>query len=171
MKDSREPSVPPRIEVFTGLQAGTPDRFHRVVDDFRVTVDHLLHVAVLLLDFHAVRRARKILHHVLDDAFQQRLFLLQPLIVEVADDEVDPGVFQRAGNADRMQKALLAFGGFGGTGVFRQAIDDGGRDLDGVLHLALGIAGVGQTPSMVMVAPSAEKVSSSMWPALSPSIV
>ena len=53
------------------------------------------------------------------------------------------GFLQRAGDADRMQKALLALGGLRRAGVFRQAIDDGGRDLDRVLHLALGEAGMG----------------------------
>ena len=42
-----------------------------------------------------------------------------------------------------MQKALLALGGLRRAGVFGQAIDDGGRDLDRVLHLALGKAGMG----------------------------
>ena len=46
--------------------------------------------------------------------------------------------------ADRMQKALLALGGLRRAGVFRQAVDDGGGDLDRVLHLALGKAGMGR---------------------------
>ena len=45
--------------------------------------------------------------------------------------------------ADRMQKAFLALGGFRRAGVLWQAIDDGGGDLDRVLHLALGKAGMG----------------------------
>ena len=61
-----------------------------------MTVDHLLHVAVLLIDVHPVRRARIVLHHVLDDALQQRLLVLQPLVGEIAHDEIDPGIFQRA---------------------------------------------------------------------------
>ena len=51
--------------------------------------------------------------------------------------------FQRAGNADRMQEALLAFGGFRRAGIFRQPVDDGGGDLDRVLHLAFGKTGMG----------------------------
>ena len=46
-------------------------------------------------------------------------------------------------DADRMQEALLAFGGFRRAGILRQPIDDGGGDLDRVLHLALGKAGMG----------------------------
>ena len=42
-----------------------------------------------------------------------------------------------------MQKALLAFGGLRRAGIFRQPLDDGGGDLDRVLHLALGKAGMG----------------------------
>ena len=42
-----------------------------------------------------------------------------------------------------MQKALLALRGFRRAALFRQAIDDPSRDLDGVFHLALGIAGMG----------------------------
>ena len=57
--------------------------------------------------------------------------------------KLDRGLLQRAGNADRMQKALLAFGGFRRAGLLGQAIDDGERDLDRVLHLALGKAGMG----------------------------
>ena len=70
-------------------------------------------------------------------------FSFRPFVGEVADDKVDPGFLQRAGNADRMQETFLAFGGFRRAGVLRQAIDDGGRDLDGVFHLALGKAGMG----------------------------
>ena len=47
MNDSREPSVPPRIEASHRLQAGAADRLDGVVDDLGVAVDHLLHVAVL----------------------------------------------------------------------------------------------------------------------------
>ena len=42
-----------------------------------------------------------------------------------------------------MQKALLAFGGLRRATVLRQAVDDGGGDLDRVLHLALGKTGMG----------------------------
>ncbi len=42
-----------------------------------------------------------------------------------------------------MQKPLLAFGGFRRAGVFREPVDDGSRDLDRVLHLALGEARMG----------------------------
>ena len=44
---------------------------------------------------------------------------------------------------DRMQKAFLALGGLRRAGVLRQAVDDGRRDLDRVLHLALGKTGMG----------------------------
>ena len=43
-----------------------------------------------------------------------------------------------------MQKALLALGGFRRAGVLRQAVDDRGRDLDRVLHLALGKTWMGR---------------------------
>ena len=61
-----------------------------------MTIDHLLHVAVLLLDLQPVGRARKVLHHVFDDAFQQRFLLLQALVGEVAHDEAERGFLQRA---------------------------------------------------------------------------
>src|SRR5450631_395172 len=61
-------------------EAGAADRLYGVVDDVRMTVDYLLHVAVLLLDLESVGRARKILHHRFDDTFQQRFFLLQSRI-------------------------------------------------------------------------------------------
>ena len=41
------------------------------------------------------------------------------------------------------RKPSLALGGFRRAGVLRQPVDDGGRDLDRVLHLALGKAGMG----------------------------
>ena len=125
------------------LEAGAADRLDRVVDDLGVTVDHLLHVAVLRLDLHPVGRARIVLHHVLDDALEQGFFFLQAFVGEIAHDEADRGFLQRAGDADRMQKTLLALGGLRRAGVFRQPVDDGGGDLDGVLHLALGEAGMG----------------------------
>ena len=43
-----------------------------------------------------------------------------------------------------MQKTLLALGGLRRAGVLREAVDDGGRDLDRVLHLALGETGMGR---------------------------
>ena len=45
-----------------------------------------------------------------------------------------------------MKKAFLAFGGFRRAGIFGQPIDDGGSDLDRVLHLALGKARMGADP-------------------------
>ncbi len=108
-----------------------------------MAVDHLLHVAVLLLDVEPVGRARKVLHHPFDDALKQGLLLPQSLIGEVAHNETQRGLLKRAGDGDRMQKALLAFGGFRRTGIFRQAIDDGRGDLDRVLHLAFGKTGMG----------------------------
>ena len=42
-----------------------------------------------------------------------------------------------------MQKTLAALGGFRRAGVFRQALDDAGHDLDRVLHPALREAGMG----------------------------
>src|SRR4029077_18851591 len=75
---------------------------------------------------------------------QQVLFFLQAGVGEIAHDEAERGFLQCAGDADRMQKALLAFGGLGRAGILRQAIDDGRGDLDGVLHLALGEAGMGR---------------------------
>ena len=47
-------------------------------------------------------------------------------------------------DADRMQKAFLALGRLRRAGVPGQAVDDGGRDLDRVLHLALGETGMGR---------------------------
>ena len=76
---------------------GAADGFDRIVDRFRMPVDDLFHVAVLLLDLHAVAGARIVLHHVTDDPLQQRLFLLQPRDGEVAHDEADRGLLQRAG--------------------------------------------------------------------------
>ena len=42
-----------------------------------------------------------------------------------------------------MHESLAAFGGFRRAGVLRQAVDDGGCDLDRVLHASLGEAGMG----------------------------
>ena len=113
MNDSREPSVPPRIDCSHRHQAGAADRLDGVVDDLRVTVEHCFHVAVLLLDLDVVGRARIVLHHLLDDVFQQRLLLLQPSLGEVAHDEVERRLLQRAGDADRMQEAFAALGRLG----------------------------------------------------------
>ena len=45
-----------------------------------------------------------------------------------------------------MQESFLALGGFGRTTTSRQTLDDRGSDLDRVLHLALGEAGMGADP-------------------------
>ena len=58
MNDSREPSVPPRIGALANVEAGAADRLARVLDDLRVLVEHLPHVAVLLLDLDLDARAR-----------------------------------------------------------------------------------------------------------------
>ena len=108
-----------------------------------MTIDHLLHVAVLLAHLERVGRARIILHHVLDDGLEQDLLLLQPFLGEVADDQGERRLFQRALDADRVQKALLARGRLRRAALLGQALDDGGGDLDRVLHLPLGIAGMG----------------------------
>src|SRR4051794_29593351 len=42
-----------------------------------------------------------------------------------------------------MEKALPAFGGFRRAGVLWQAVEDARRDLDGMLHPALGKTGMG----------------------------
>ena len=86
-------------------ETGAPDCLDGVVDDLGVTVDHLPHVAILLLDLHPPRRARKILHHVFDDAFQQCFLLLQAVIVEIAHDEAERGLFQFALDGDRVYRA------------------------------------------------------------------
>ena len=75
---------------------------------------------------------------------EQRLFFLQALVGEIAHDEADAWPAPARPRSIRMQKALLALGGFRRAGVFRQAIDDGGGDLDRVLHLALGKTGMGR---------------------------
>ena len=79
MNDSREPSVPPRMLVFTGVRPARRIASMALSMICGVTVDHLLHVAVLLLDLQPVGRAREVLHHVFDDAFQQGFLLLQAL--------------------------------------------------------------------------------------------
>ena len=73
----------------------------------------------------------------------RRFLFLQARFGEIAHDETERGFFQRAGDADRVQKTFLAFGGLRRTGVLGQALDDGGGDLDRVLHLALGETGMG----------------------------
>src|SRR4029077_14799430 len=58
-------------------------------------------------------------------------------------DQLERGRFQRARYADRVQKALSAFGGFRRAGRLRQALDDRRGDLDRMLHPAFGKPGVG----------------------------
>ena len=144
MNDSREPSVPPRIALFTGVKPGAADRLDGVVDDLGVGVDLLFHVAILRLDFHPVGGMRKVLHHLLDDIFQQRLFFPQSLVGEIAHDEAEGRLLQRAGNAKSDAGSLALPSVVSGEQVvFRQAVDDGSGDLDRVLHLAFGKAGMG----------------------------
>src|SRR5436190_19464583 len=121
-----------------GREPGATYRLHRMLDYLGMAVDHLLHIAVLLLDFQPVGRLWKVLHHFFDDAFQQPPFLLPSLVAEIAHDETDRGFLQRASDADRMQKTVLAFGGFGRAVILRKSIDDSRSDLDRMLHLPFG---------------------------------
>ena len=50
MKDSREPSVPPRIGWVDRLDSCPPDGFARVIDDRWIPIEHLFHVPVRLFD-------------------------------------------------------------------------------------------------------------------------
>src|SRR5450631_4281241 len=125
------------------LEARAADRLDRMVDDLRMPVDDLFHVAVLRPDLEPIGRARKTLHDVAHDALQQRLFFLQAGFREVANDEAERGFFQSPADSDRMQEALLALGRLRRAGIPGQALDDGRGDLDGMLHLALGKTGMG----------------------------
>ena len=88
MNDSFEPSVPPRIGRSWTVHAGAADRLAGVLDDVRMVVEHLAHVAILLfdrdLDPRAVRAlpsSRELLEHL--------LLVLHRRGLEVADDEAD----------------------------------------------------------------------------------
>ena len=55
-------------------------------------------------------RARIVIDHVLDDVLQQRLFLLEALIGEIADDESDRRLLQRAeGYRATIKKGAVTF--------------------------------------------------------------
>src|SRR3954453_5334117 len=123
-----------------GLYRNLPrasDRLHRVVDDLRMSINDLLHIPILLLDLQSVSRTRKIFQHVFDNAFKQVFLLLQTFISEIAHDEADRRLLQRACDADRVQKSFLALGRFGRASIFGQALNDSRGDLDRVLHFAL----------------------------------
>src|SRR4051812_46073403 len=136
-----------------------------------MSINDLLHIPILLLDLQSVSRTRKIFQHVFDNAFKQVFLLLQTFISEIAHDEADRRLLQRACDADRVQKSFLALGRFG------EQVSLGRRSMTAAAILIacsiLPFANPGWvlTPSMVRVTPSAENVSSSILPAVSPSIV
>ena len=117
-----------------------------MLHDFGMTIDHLLHVAILLLDFQPVGRTWKVLHNFFDNAFQQGLFLLQSLVAEIAHDETDRRFLQRASDTDGMQKTFVALSSFGRAVILGKSIDDSRGDLDRMLHLPFGKAGMGADP-------------------------
>ena len=77
-------------------------------------------------------------------------FSFKPCIGEIAHDEAERGLLQRAGDADRMQKALLAFGGFGRAVSLGRRSTMAAAILIACSILPLAKPGWVLTPSMVM---------------------
>ncbi len=124
-------------------EPGTLNCLHGVGGDFRMAVQHLFHVAVLLFDFQSIGRSWKISHDLLHDRLEQVFLLLEAGFGEVAHDQAQLRAVQPAFEPGDVQEALAVLGGLRRAGVLRQPLDDARGDLDRVLHPALGEAGMG----------------------------
>ena len=113
MNDSREPSVPPRID---RERTSSPARL-TASQALAVTagwpIEHFLHVPVLLFDGDLDARARMRGHGGSGDGFEQPLLVLQARRVEVANDELDRGALDSCRQRVRMDEALVAVGRLG----------------------------------------------------------
>src|SRR5689334_10864262 len=78
------------------LEAHTLDRDDGVVDHLGMIFEHDLHVAVLLADLESVARAGPGRDHVLRAPLEQRFLGCEARLLEIADDESDPGARHRA---------------------------------------------------------------------------
>ena len=128
-----------------GLDSGLdPGHLHGLdgrVDDVHVRLHHLAHIIILV--FHLEPdRARAVLgvdefgglgHHLLAG--------LELGAVVVADDVGDVGFLDGSLEGNQVEEALVALGVLR-AGERRQQAVELRRDVDGVAHLALGVAGV-----------------------------
>ena len=141
MNDSREPSVPPRIGRVADVEAGAADRLARVLDDDRVLVEHLLHVAVRLLDLRTRPRAGTPAHDLPRERLDPRFLLLQPRGHEVAHQQLDRWSCRRsAWTTYGWTKPSCPSVVSGDRRSARQPRDERRRQLDGVHHPALRVA-------------------------------
>ena len=134
---SREPSVPPRIELELRLEADPARRLERGLDDVRDAVERLAHVPVLV---PALERDARI--DLLGEPADERLVLLELRPVVVAEDERDRAVVGAALDRVRVDEPLAALGRLRRERVRRQARDEPGGELDRVHELALRVARV-----------------------------
>src|ERR1051326_7695102 len=72
-------------------QPRAPDGFARMVDDLRMVIELLAHVAVLLLDADVDARAGKARGRLVGELRQHVFLVAQPRGDEVADDQSDRG--------------------------------------------------------------------------------
>ena len=143
MNDRREPSVPPRIGVRRARSS--PARrigLARVLDDVGMPVEHLPHVAVLLLDvdFERARPAWR--------ATTSRASALEPALPSPSGRPCRSRGRSAAPSSDRRRparrtgctKPVVALRRLRRQAIARQAVDEVGGDLDRVHHAALRVA-------------------------------
>ncbi len=155
----REPSVPPRIgceKVRRRLAAGLA----RQLDRAHVVLQPVAHVAILRRDLAGDVGARLGGSNRGADLLDQIALRLQPVALEVAQDEVQFGCRGRAAHLVDVDEPLASGGGLRRQRHLRQRVDDLGRQVQGVDQLVLGVAGVDRDAlNACTVALSAEKVS------------
>ncbi len=112
MKDSRDPSVPPRMALVTTArpQRLTASWAHATTSGCRRDCSH---VPVLLLDGHIDSRAGIAGLGLVRQPFDERLFPGQAFGLEVADDQLDGCAVDARLLDVRMHETLIAVGGFG----------------------------------------------------------
>ena len=143
MNDRRQPSVPPRIGVRARLEAGAADRLARVLGDLRMPIEHLLHVAVRLLDRDLDARAGIARPPPRAPAARASLpCRFSPAVAKSRTSSSHRRALDAGLDHVRMHEALVAVGRLRRQRVVRQAVDEVGGDLDRVDHPALRVAGM-----------------------------
>ena len=152
--------MPPRIGVGEGLDAHLPTGFARQIDRTHVVLQPVAHVAVLGRDGALDGGARLGGRHRAAATWQHQLAVgLQPVQLEVAQDEVQLGLGRAAAHLVDVDEAVAAVGRLGRAPGLRQRVDDLGGQMDGIDQLVLGRAGVDGDAADLDLALSAEKVS------------
>src|SRR5215208_758468 len=156
------------------LHRGEPDaadRLHCIFNDLGMSIDHLLHIEVLLLELQAISGPRNSFMTSLTMRSSKASFCFNPSSVKSRTMKLTVAFSRVPTMPMGCRKPCLPSVVSGEQLSLGRRSTTAAAILIACSILPLAKPGWVLTPSMVSVAPSAEKVSSSILPAVSPSIV